>query len=542
MILYSKEAREKLFAGILKITKAVEVTLGPSGKNVLIKDSDSGDPFATKDGVTVASYVESEDEFEMMAIELVQSVAKRADALAGDGTTTATILARSIYEACLDKIDDLNMIDVNRGIQHALARVVENLKDQIVEPDAEILKKVAFISANHDQQIADIVYDAFAVAGNQGIVNIKESKLKESYTSSIKGMLLPIGYRSKAYINQPALATCKFKAPYVLMINKVISDVPENLGAFFSHCSDNRIPILLICKDMAPLVAEMLIENVKEGALEICVCRSPGFGQDQSELLTDIAIYLGATPFLEEDEIQFESLSSENFINAIPRASEVNVTEQTTSIKGPLTEDEEELKRINDLTSGRADQLRDKLDKEYIDSFEKSQLQSRISRLSEGICYIHIYARTPLEYKEKQGRIQDALYAIKGASEEGVLPGGGSALLKASYEIGIEGTSNDSFNFGQEILIKAIQKPFKIIMKNVNVNFDDQPNVNDYYTVKNLGFDAKSKHTVDMIEAGIMDPFKVTRTALESAADIAGMIMTTDCVIVKKGIYNLKNY
>lgn len=578
IILHSKEARDKLLSGVEILAKPVKATLGPSGRNILIRNKGEGRPFSTKDGVTVAGQVGSKDPIEQVAIESMQDIANITDEGAGDGTTTATILAEAIIKEGLKDIGSHNLFDIQRGIQEASRVIVELLEKKAIniQDDEDKLKEVAMISSNGDKEIADVVFDAFKIAGKQGIVNIKRSRTFDTYVKSIHGMTLPVGYISPYYVNTKD-DTCVLDKPWVLMIDKKINKVTPNLDYFLGEIAAKGESVLIMCMGVDPAVSEMLVSNTRNGAIKLCVTKLPGFGPEQEELLRDLGCVLGKEPFIEHKGVDFESLAQEDLFSYVPRAKEVTVTEQTISfveayidttsdtIKASLTDVDKEGKLIEPskkqveqgvveakeartkvladielAKEARANKLREVLS-ETLTSYEKSQLQTRISRLSDGIAFINIGARSETEFIEKQARVQDALYSIKAAYEEGVIPGGGAALLSLStIEFGSK-SNNESIIRGFEILRKAIQQPFYQILSNVGIDpldLDMEICLNKF----SAGFNGVSKEVeIDMIKAKIIDPKKVTRVALESAVSIASMILTTESIIVDSEVYEPHN-
>lgn len=580
-IQYSKDAREKLLSGVEIIAKAVKTTLGPSGRNVLIRNKGESRPFSTKDGVTVAAQVSSSDPIEQVAIESLQDIANITDEGAGDGTTTATVLAEALLKNGLKNIDDHNLFDVKRGIEEAALLVVDILEKNSIDikQDLSKLKEVAMISSNHDVEVAEVVYEAFGISGRQGIVNIKRSKSYDTYVKSIKGMTLPVGYISKFYANTPD-QTCVLEKPWVYITNKKITKVTANFDYLLGQAAEKGEAVLIMCAGLDPLVSEMLIRNAQQGALKLCVTKNPGFGNEQEDLLRDLGTVLGAKPFIENEGIDFDDISQEDLLSYIPRSKEVTITEHATSfmevyvdvsretVKNELierktveivgekpaeivltdeeiqagieefkAEREEHLAKIEKNKESRAEMLRSEVENTQT-QFEKSQLQTRISRLSDGIAFINIGARSTTEFLEKQARVQDALYAVKSAFQEGIIPGGGTALYSIARQMQIGSISNNpSILYGAEVLRSALEAPMLQIIENVGVTLDEET-LSLIGESFNKGYNATTRSLeADMVAAGIIDPKKVTRVALESAVSIAAMVLTTECVIVDKEVY-----
>jgi len=541
-IVYGDDAREKLLSGVKLIAKAVKVTLGPSGRNVLIRNADGEHkPFASKDGVTVAGQISSDDYVEQVAIEAVQDAANNADNKAGDGTTTATLLVEAIFQLGTEAIQkDVNLIDLNKGIELAVTHIVEQLKNLSVpcEKDYDKLLEVALISSNNDEIISKVVVDSFKVAGDQGVVNIKRSRTSETFLSTIKGMNVSTGFISRYFVNDFTYDAVDHEKCYVYFTNEKITSITTNFDLLLQAVSQAQEPLLIICKDIEPSVLTMLVENSTAGQLKVCVCKAPGFGEQQNEELEDIGVVLGKRPFMENDGLNFNTITlkeDESILDYIPRSEGIRATMNQLSIKGPIGVSPEDLERIEEQKKARVDYLRDKLEQQKT-SYEKAQLQSRISRLAEGIAYINIGAVSDIEFDERQHRIQDSLYAVKSASEEGIIPGGGTTLMYISdMTYSVDG--NHSMQIGYDIVMKAIQTPFFQILENVGMEVED----NTVIHIKenfNKGINARTQMPCeDMIKEGIVDPTKVTRVALENAASIAGMLLTTDCVVIDNAVY-----
>ena len=552
---YGSAARNKLKSGAESIAKAVRITLGPSGKNVLIRQKGDQAPFATKDGVTVAAQVYSEDEIEQQAIEAIQEVANNTDSGAGDGTTTAIIIAEAIFRLG-DKASDesTNYIELKRGIDVGVHEIVKRLND-ISKPCTALnkLKHVAMVSSNNDKEISDIVIDAYKVAGKQGVVNIKRSRTNETYLTTIEGMNLPTGYLSIYFITDLGNAIVELNKPYIYMTNEKITSVTDNLNKLLAIISREELELLIICKDMDPSVLGMLASNRQEGILKVAVCKAPGFGEEQNDYLRDLGVMIGKPVFLESEGIDFnENITiglekgknekgedimiprADDILKFLPRSEAILITKDRLSIKGPYGLEEKVYKDIQKAKTNRADKLRDSITNE-INQYEKSIIQTRISRLTDGIAYINIGAVTDIEYNEKQARIQDALYAVKSASEEGIISGGGTALLYVSKKnITVQ---DESIQLGIDVVFGAVKEPFVQILNNVGIKIT-QEQFTEIENNYDKGIDARTgKQIKSMIKHGIIDPVKVTRVALENAASVAGMLLTTDCVIIDNEVY-----
>lgn len=550
-IIYGSDAREKLLSGVIAISRAVKVTLGPSGRNVLIRRKGEREPFATKDGVTVAGEIFSSDYIEQIAIEAIQSVAINSDNDAGDGTSTATILAEAIFRlGSIFPSENTNYIDLKKGIDLGVAEVVSRLKVIAREcKDHKELYNVAMISSNNDKEISSIVIDAYKVAGNQGVVNIKRSTTNETYLTTIEGMNLPTGYHSVYFVTDLGNDIVELDKPYVFITNEKINSVTDNLRSLFKIIAEKQESLLIICKDIDPSVLGMLVKAKADGALKVCVCKAPEFGNEQINLLHDLGVMLGKSPFLENEGLNFNDIEvrlddeeypvdPESFLNYFPKSEAALITRDRMSVKGPVNISDEEREIIEKNKVGRADKIREKITPQ-LNGYEKALLQSRISRLTDGIAYINIGAISDIEYNEKQHRIQDALYAVKSASEEGIVPGGGTALLFVSKEK--LNHENISVQAGINVVLEAIKEPFKQILENVGIILEDDM----IYKIQNEfnhGINARTgNYASDMMGQGIIDPVKVTRVALENAASVAGMLLTTDCVVIDNEVYSNNN-
>ncbi len=546
-IAYNTEAKDKLLSGVEKIASAVKVTLGPSGKNVLIRNAGDREPFATKDGVTVAGNMKSDNEFEQVAIECMQSIANNADNKAGDGTTTATILAESLFRNGLSMLQEkTNVVDFKNGIMAAVNEVIEELKKRaiIIDEDYEQLHKVALIASNNDKEVADVVIDAFKVAGKQGIAHLKRSHTSTTYLSTVEGLSMETGYKSIYFVNDHKHQIVDFDNAYIYATNEKITSVTENFNALLQYVNQEQLPLVIICKDIDEAVQEMLIKNKLENVLKVCVCKAPGFGNEQIEELKDFGTIVGKEPFLEH-ELDFNALDKDNLLDYLPQVKQVIITDNRILIKEPIVS-EQKSEEIEKAKLQKANALREQLQTQ-ITEYEKSRLQMRISRLTNGIAYIHIGATSDIVYNEKKHRIQDALYSVKSASEEGVVPGGGYALLWTSEILKdrLKRKSPDydkipqtDYELGKKCLLDILFVPAYQILTNVGLNID-------YEELKRLswneGFDARRKmKTNDLIGAGIIDAVKVTRVALENAASIVSMLLTTECVIIEDDAYSLQ--
>ena len=537
-IVYGSEAREGLLRGLTIIERAVKVTLGPSGSNVLMRHKGEARPYSTKDGVTVAREVGSNDALEMMAIESVQDVANKSDEVAGDGTTTATVLAAAIFREGFKLSQDLNRLDLKRGIDKAVELIVDKLAEVSidVEGNDEMLRQVALISSNNDHEIADLVVDAYKAAGKQGVVNIKRSRTYKTFLSTIQGMNLPMGYNSPYFVTNSDTETCEFDETYVYMSNEPLMSVSKNFNKLLETANEEMASLLIIVPKIDDVVTSMLVQNAMKANFKVCVCVAPDFGDEQVKTLGDIACALGKPAFILGDGIQFNDLSEDEVMQYIPKAKGVSVGLQFTSIKGVAGTKEYRLK-VREEMEKRAESLRNKIEITPT-PYEKQNLNMRISRLTDGVAYINLGAYSDTEFIEKQHRVNDSLHATKNAVQEGIIPGGGTTLLSLSESVKFKGIENKSFIEGFNIVLRAIKKPFFQIIDNVGVEICDKE-IKACIDEMAFGYDARNKIFVkNMIEKGIIDPVKVTRTALQNAGSIAGMLLTTECVLVDTSVYS----
>ena len=538
-IIYGDEARKGLLSGLEQIEKAVKVTLGPSGSNVLIRVKGEARPFSVKDGVTVAREVFSDVPIEMVAIESVQDVANKSDELAGDGTTTATVLAAAIFKAGVNLDKNLNRLEVKRGIDKCISLIVDALESKSisVKDSPKMLKQVALISSNNDEEIADLVIQAYEAAGKQGIVNIKRSRTYETYLTTIQGMNLPMGLASPYFMTDMKNETCEFDETYVYLSNEPLTDVSENFNHLLETVNKETANLLIVVPKIDDVVLSMLVTNVAKANFKVCVCVAPDFGDEQMHTLRDIGSALGKAPFLKEEGVQFNSLAKEDVMASLPKAKGISVGLQYTSIKG-VAGTKEYRAKVRKQMEERADSLREKI-KTVTTPYEKNILHMRISRLTDGVAYINLGAYSDTEFLEKQHRINDALHATKNAVQEGIIPGGGTALLSLS-KMEIETRNNNpSLQAGIDIVMEAIKSPFNQIISNVGVEEIDLEDFDNCQNNWEHGYDARAGVFVEsMIKQGIIDPVKVTRVALQNAGSISGMLLTTECVIIDPSVYS----
>lgn len=529
-IKFSNEAREKVLKGIQTLSKAVKSTLGPCGKNVIIQNLYTT-PTITKDGVSVARQIFLKDKFENIGANLVKEVAARTANVAGDGTTTATVLAEYIYKHGLKALTSgINPNELKRGMDDCVKLINEALSEFAIKvEDFNQLQQIASISANGDKDIGKVIAEAITAVGVDGTVNVSDSKTNETYWNIIKGMEFSNGYLSPYFINNDNKGTCDFENPYILLIGKKISNMNEILP-ILQFISQQKRPLLIICDEIETEPLSALIINKMKGVLSICVVKSPSFGDIRKEVMGDIAILTKAT-YINEDLGM--TLDNANY-TILGEAKHVTVSKNSCTIIDGLGDQ----KDINN----RCELIKSKLDNST-NEYQIKNLKRRLSKLTNGVAMIHVGANTVVELNQKKDRIDDALHATIAALEEGVVPGGGIALIKVVNKIekkikkAIKQKSN-AYKQGFDIILNAITEPLKQIAANGDYSADlivskIKNNKQPYY-----GFDALNNKFTNLIKEGIIDPVKVTRTALQSANSIAGLLLTTECIVAIEDLPN----
>ena len=523
-ISFSKDAREKLLSGVNQLADAVVCTLGPSGRNVFIQQQ-GGNPTSTKDGVTVAKEVELEDPIENTGAQAVKQVAIESARLAGDGTTTATLLAREIYSQGLSELQNANAVEVKRGIDIATKAVIQYLREKYSKEvtEEEQIKQVATISGNNDPEVGNLIATAMDKVGRDGLVTIEESKTGETYLETVEGMQFNRGYKSPYFVTDNSTMTAVLNNPLILITDKRIQHVKEMLPLLESVSQQNK-DLLIIADDIDGEALSTLVVNKMRGILRVVAVKAPEFGDKKKAMLEDIAALTGGTVVSEEKGMKLDKFNLEWFGNS----RKVTVGKDDTTIVDGKGSEEAIAKRI--------DELKEQIEN-TVSPYEIEILQDRLAKLIGGVAMIHVGGHTEVEMKEKKDRVDDALHATKAALQEGILPGGGIALLNASFHLTEHPlvAQHPDQEKGFDIIIKALQKPFKQILANagetsevieerVNYIFDNH---------KWIGFNPRTGEYVDMLEEGIIDPTKVTRLALENAASVAGTMLITECVITK---------
>ena len=519
IVQFHDEARERIVKGVNTLANAVKVTLGPKGRNVVL-DRSFGAPLITKDGVSVAKEIELKDKFENMGAQMVKQVASKTADIAGDGTTTATVLAQAIVAEGMKYVAaGMNPMDLKRGIDKAVAVTVDELKklSRLCSTNKEIAQ-VASISANSDGAIGDIIAEAMAKVGKEGVITVEDGKSLENELDVVEGMQFDRGYLSPYFINDPDKQVAVLEEPLVLLYDKKISNIRDLLPVLEEVAKAGR-PLLIIAEDVDGEALATLVVNSMRGVLKVAAVKAPGFGDRRKAMLEDIAILTGATVISEETGKQLEKAT----LADLGRAKRVEVhKESTTIIDGAGEED-----RIKARVAAIQRQI-----EETTSDYDREKLQERVAKLAGGVAVIKVGAATEVEMKEKKDRVDDALHATRAAVEEGIVPGGGVALLRARAAIKALKGSNHDQDAGIKIVLRALEEPLRAIAANAG----DEPSV---VVAKveagqgNFGYDAASGEYGDLVETGVIDPTKVTRTALQNAASVAGLILTTDATVAE---------
>jgi len=518
---FSTEARARLKRGVDQLADAVKVTLGPKGRNVVI-DKKFGSPTVTKDGVTVAKEVELEDEIENMGAQMVKEVATKTSDLAGDGTTTATVLAQAIYREGLKSVTaGANPMALKRGIENAVETVVAELKKISVPTSGrKDIKQVATISANGDAEIGDKIADAMDKVGKDGVITVEEAKSLETTLETVDGMQFDRGYLSPYFITDPEKMECTIEDAYILIYDKKISTMKDLLPVLEKVAQSGR-PMLIVAEDVEGEALATLVVNKLRGTLKVCAVKAPGFGDRRKEMLRDIAILTGGQVISEELGLKLENTT----LNDLGRAKRVIVDKDNTTIvdgKGKDTDIE-----------GRKAEIKAQIEKSTSD-YDKEKLQERLAKLAGGVAVLNVGAATETEMKEKKARVEDALHATRAAVEEGIVPGGGVALLWGQRALDkMKGTDDDE-RTGVDILRRALEEPIRWIAQNAGAEGSIVVGRVKESKDKNFGYNAATDKFEDLVASGVIDPTKVTRTALQNAASIAGLLLTTECVVVEK--------
>ena len=525
-LLYTDAARRKLLTGAEQLAKAVGVTLGPTGRNVII-DKSFGGPTVTKDGVTVSKEIELADPFENMGAKLVNAVAQKTSDTAGDGTTTATVLALAIYQEGLRNITaGANPMGVKKGIEKAVDKAVEFLEGTLTKrlTKKEEMAQVASISANNDPKIGELMAEAFSKVGKDGVITIEEGKTSDTILEFVEGMQFDKGYVSPYFVVNTPDMKWEAEKPYILIYEKKLSNVREFLP-LLEKIAGSRRPLLIIAEDVEAEALQMLVVNKLRGLIEVCAVKAPGFGDRRKAMLGDIATLTGGTFISDDLGIKLENVELEH----LGEADQVSVEKENTTII--CEPDKERTKAID----ARVQQIRTQMDQTE-SSYDKEKFTERLAKLVGGVAIIKVGAATETEKKQTKGRIEDALHATRAAVDKGIVAGGGTALLRCIpvIEALAEKLKGDE-RIGAEIVARALVKPIRTIAENCG---EDGAVICDEVITRgeknaNIGYNANTGEYVDMIKAGILDPFVVTKSALTNAASIAGLMLTTDVMITK---------
>ncbi len=518
-IKFDIEARDGLKRGVDALANAVKVTLGPKGRNVIISKS-FGAPHVTKDGVSVAKEIELENPLENMGAQMVKEVASKTNDLAGDGTTTATVLAQSIVKEGLRNVAaGANPMDLKRGIDKAVSAIVSDLEKQTKEVgnSSDKIKQVASISANNDEVIGDLIANAFGKVGKEGVITVEEAKGTDTYVDVVEGMQFDRGYLSPYFVTDSEKMIADLENPYILLFDKKVSTMKDLLPVLEPVAQTGK-PLLIIAEDVDGEALATLVVNKLRGALKIAAVKAPGFGDRRKAMLEDIAILTGGTVISEERGFTLENTT----IEMLGTAERVTIDKDNTTVVNGAGD--------ADLIKNRVNQIKSQIETTTSD-YDKEKLQERLAKLAGGVAVLYVGAASEVEMKEKKDRVDDALHATRAAVEEGIVAGGGVALVRAKKVLDNLPTENLDETTGVQIITRAVESPLRTIVE--NAGGEGSVVVNKVMEgKKDFGYDAKSEEYVDMLKAGIIDPKKVTRIALENAASVAGMILTTECALV----------
>ena len=518
-IQFDIEAREGLKKGVDALANAVKVTLGPKGRNVIVGKSFGG-PQVTKDGVTVAKEIELEDALENMGAQMVKEVASKTNDLAGDGTTTATILAQSIVNEGLKNVTaGANPMDLKRGVDKAVSTIVDELNKsaKTVGNSSEKIQQIASISANNDSAIGDLITQAFEKVGKEGVITVEEAKGTDTYVDVVEGMQFDRGYLSPYFVTNSEKMEADLESPYILLYDKKISAMKDLLPVLEPVAQSGK-PLLVIAEDVDGEALATLVVNKLRGALKIAAVKAPGFGDRRKAMLEDIAILTGGTVISEERGFNIENTT----IDMLGSAERVTIDKDNTTIVNGSGDKKE--------IEARVGQIKSQIETTTSD-YDKEKLQERLAKLAGGVAVLYVGAASEVEMKEKKDRVDDALHATRAAVEEGIVAGGGVALIRARKQLDKIKAINDDELTGIQIISRALEAPLRTIVE--NAGGEGSVVVAKILDGKNgFGYDAKSDKYVDLFESGIIDPKKVTRVALENAASVAGMILTTECALV----------
>ena len=521
-LFFDIEARNRMKRGVDILANAVKVTLGPKGRNVVIEKK-FGAPSVTKDGVTVAKEIELEDPIENMGAQMVKEVASKTADIAGDGTTTATVLAQSIISEGLKMVAaGANPMDLKRGIDKAVSLVVEDLKaqSQAVGNDSKKIQQVATISANNDETIGKLIAEAFAKVGKEGVITVEEAKGTDTTVDIVEGMQFDRGYISPYFVTNSEKMQVELANPYVLIYDKKISAMKDILHILEKVAQSGR-PLVIIAEDLEGEALATLVVNKLRGTLKVAAVKAPGFGDRRKEMLTDIAILTGGTVISEDLGYKLEAAD----LASLGQAASITIDKDNTIVVGGKGKKAEITARVNQIKSQVENTTSD---------YDKEKLQERLAKLAGGVAVLYVGAATEMEMKEKKDRVDDALHATRAAVEEGIVPGGGVAYIRAIESLSpkVKGQIADE-QTGMAIVRRALEEPIRILTQNAGIDGSIVVQKIKEGT-KDFGFNARTEVYENLFKAGVIDPTKVARVALENAASIAGMLLTTECVVADK--------
>jgi chaperonin GroEL len=519
-VLFASDARDKILRGVNILANAVKVTLGPKGRNVILEKS-FGAPRSTKDGVSVAKEIELADKFENLGAQLIREVASKTNDKAGDGTTTATVLAQAIAVEGLKSVaSGRNPMDLKRGIDKAVAVIVEQIKSTAkpVTSNSEIAQ-VGTISANGDTEVGEMIAKAMEKVGNEGVITVEEAKTVETELDVVEGMQFDRGYLNPYFITNPDKMEVVFEDPFILIFDKKISSLQPMLPILEAAVQSGR-PLLIIAEDVEGEALATLVVNRLRGGLKVCAVKAPGFGDRRKAMLEDIAVLTKGEVVSEDLGIKLESVT----LDMLGRAKKVTVSKENTTIVDGVGEKADIEARIGQIK---------KQIEETTSDYDKEKLQERLAKLAGGVAVIRVGGSTEVEVKEKKDRVDDALNATRAAVDEGIVPGGGTALLKASKALESLKGANDDQTAGINIVRRALQAPIRQIAENAGVEGSVVVNAVLADASPNFGFNAQTEQYVDLVADGVIDPAKVVRTALQDAASVSGLLITTEAAVVE---------
>jgi len=517
---FGPDAREKMLRGVDILANAVKVTLGPKGRNVVL-DKSFGAPRITKDGVTVAKEIELDDKFENMGAQMVREVASKTNDIAGDGTTTATVLAASIVrEGAKSVAAGMNPMDLKRGIDLAVAEVVSNLESQSKKINtSEEVAQVGTISANGDADVGAMIAEAMQKVGNEGVITVEEAKSLETELEVVEGMQFDRGYLSPYFVTNADKMTTELEDPYILLHEKKLSNLQAMLPVLESVVQSSR-PLLIIAEDVEGEALATLVVNKLRGGLKVAAVKAPGFGDRRKAMLQDIATLTGGEVISEDLGIKLENVG----LDMLGTAKKVSITKEETTIVDGAGEKAD--------IEGRVSQIKAQIE-ETTSDYDREKLQERLAKLAGGVAVIRVGGATEVEVKEKKDRVDDALNATRAAVEEGIVPGGGAALLRAKAAVEKLTSDNPDIQAGIKIVLRALESPIRQIAENAGVEGSIVVGKVLENSEANFGFDAQNEVYTDLVNAGIVDPTKVVRTALQDASSVAGLLVTTEAMVAE---------